>query len=168
MAIVLDGTLGITSPALDIATPLVVADGGTGLSAVGTSGNVLTSNGTGWVSSAPATISRYTSTAQTITNAGLLTLAHGLGAKPYRIFTTLVCVTAEFNYAIGDELFVTHYQESSSAVDSYGCSLTINATNLIIRYGSGPTTVFVATNKTTGAGVNLTNANWRFYIRAEL
>jgi hypothetical protein len=32
-----------------------IANGGTGLSAVGTSGNVLTSNGSAWVSSAPAT-----------------------------------------------------------------------------------------------------------------
>jgi hypothetical protein len=41
---VIVGTGGITG----------VAQGGTGLSSVGTSGNVLTSNGTAWVSSAPA------------------------------------------------------------------------------------------------------------------
>lgn len=52
MAITLDGTTGITSPAIDVTTPITVADGGTGLSSVGTSGNVLTSNGTAWVSSA--------------------------------------------------------------------------------------------------------------------
>ncbi len=34
-----------------LTTPLSAAQGGTGLSAVGTSGNVLTSNGTAWVSS---------------------------------------------------------------------------------------------------------------------
>ena len=144
------GTTAVTIDAsqnVSLVKPLPIASGGTG-----------TTTG----------IARYVSSAQTITIAGLLTLAHGLGAKPYRIFTTLVCVTAEYNYAIGDELFVTHYQESSSAVDAYGLSLTIDATNLNIRYGSGPTTVFVANNKTTGAGVNLTNANWRFYIRAEL
>ena len=39
-----------------LTTPLSVGQGGTGLSAVGTSGNVLTSNGTAWVSSAPAVI----------------------------------------------------------------------------------------------------------------
>ena len=37
-----------------LTTPLSVGQGGTGLSAVGTSGNVLTSNGSAWVSSAPA------------------------------------------------------------------------------------------------------------------
>lgn len=33
---------------------LAAANGGTGLTSPGTSGNVLTSNGTGWVSSTPA------------------------------------------------------------------------------------------------------------------
>ena len=37
--------------AQNIALPLVVAQGGTGLTAAGTSGNVLTSNGTNWTSS---------------------------------------------------------------------------------------------------------------------
>jgi len=53
MAIILDGSTGIISPALDITTPMSIAVGGTGLTTVGTSGNILTSNGTAWVSSAP-------------------------------------------------------------------------------------------------------------------
>tara|TARA_R110000868_G_scaffold360524_2_gene622573 strand:- start:258 stop:755 length:498 start_codon:yes stop_codon:yes gene_type:complete len=40
--------------ALVLTTPLPVTSGGTGLTAVGTSGNVLTSNGTTWASTAPA------------------------------------------------------------------------------------------------------------------
>ena len=47
MPLTLDGTNGITLP-----VPLTSANGGTGLSSVGTSGNVLTSNGTTWISSA--------------------------------------------------------------------------------------------------------------------
>ena len=43
------GTLAITYSG----TALPVANGGTGLTAVGTTGNVLTSNGSAWVSSAP-------------------------------------------------------------------------------------------------------------------
>lgn len=37
-----------------VSTPITPAQGGTGLSASGSSGNVLTSNGTAWVSQAPA------------------------------------------------------------------------------------------------------------------
>ena len=39
-----------------LTTALSVGQGGTGLTAVGTSGNVLTSNGSAWVSSTPVTI----------------------------------------------------------------------------------------------------------------
>jgi hypothetical protein len=71
MSITLDGTTGITSPSIDLTTPLVVADGGTGaatltagsvvvgngtsavsLVAAGSNGNLLTSNGTTWTSAA--------------------------------------------------------------------------------------------------------------------
>jgi hypothetical protein len=53
------GTTTITLPAtsgtlLQSGTAVTAAQGGTGLTAVGSSGNLLTSNGTAWVSSAPA------------------------------------------------------------------------------------------------------------------
>jgi hypothetical protein len=73
MTITLNGTTGITSPALDLDTPLPVAEGGTGAATLtannvllgngtsavqfvspSTNGNVLTANGTTWVSSVPA------------------------------------------------------------------------------------------------------------------
>jgi hypothetical protein len=56
------GTLAISYSG----TALPAANGGTGLTAVGTSGNVLTSNGSAWVSQAPST-SSYTRTTQTAT-----------------------------------------------------------------------------------------------------
>jgi hypothetical protein len=48
-----NGTARITG-ALTLTTALTAANGGTGLTSPGTSGNVLTSNGTAWVSSSPA------------------------------------------------------------------------------------------------------------------
>jgi hypothetical protein len=79
MPITLNGTTGITSPAIDLTTALPVADGGTGATtlnaaaviigndtsaptfvAPGTSGNVLTSNGSAWTSTTPAGLSRAT------------------------------------------------------------------------------------------------------------
>ena len=56
------GTLGISYSG----TALPAANGGTGLTTVGTAGNVLTSNGTTWVSQSPST-SSYTRTTQTAT-----------------------------------------------------------------------------------------------------
>jgi hypothetical protein len=71
MSITLDGTTGIVAPAIDVATPITVSDGGTGTStltsnnvllgagtsavtfvAPGSSGNVLTSDGSTWTSAA--------------------------------------------------------------------------------------------------------------------
>jgi hypothetical protein len=71
MSITLDGTTGIVAPAIDVATPITVSDGGTGAStltsnnvllgagtsavtfvAPGSSGNVLTSDGSTWTSAA--------------------------------------------------------------------------------------------------------------------
>lgn len=53
--VVYDGTqFQVVSATAGLSTPVSVANGGTGLISAGTSGNVLTSNGTAWVSSAPA------------------------------------------------------------------------------------------------------------------
>ena len=55
--VVYDGTqfqLISAIPISGLATPISVANGGTGLTSAGTAGNVLTSNGSAWVSSAPA------------------------------------------------------------------------------------------------------------------
>ena len=53
------GTVTLTLPTtsgtlLQTGTTISVAQGGTGLTVVGTSGNILTSDGTSWVSSTPA------------------------------------------------------------------------------------------------------------------
>ena len=50
MSITLNGSTGITSPAIDISTALTIADGGTGLTSTGAVGNALISDGTAWVS----------------------------------------------------------------------------------------------------------------------
>jgi hypothetical protein len=56
MTMTLDGTLGITATGslTGLTTAITVAQGGTGLTTVGSSGNLLTSNGTAWTSTAPA------------------------------------------------------------------------------------------------------------------
>ena len=41
---------------------------------------------------------------QTITNAGLLTLAHGLSSEPKFMQAYLQCTTANANYSVGDKI----------------------------------------------------------------
>jgi hypothetical protein len=96
----LGGTLSNVDLASQITGTLGVANGGTGVTSPGTSGNVLTSNGTIWVSSAPTSIvytavktSNYTAAAsdgvQTNTSGGAFTVT--LPATP----------------STGDQVFVT-------------------------------------------------------------
>ena len=72
----LTSTGGLT-PNIALTTPVTAAYGGTGLSAVGTAGNLLTSNGTAWVSSAPAATSPIP-TIQAFTSSGTFTVPAGV------------------------------------------------------------------------------------------
>lgn len=106
----------------------------------------------------------FQTTEQTITAAGALTIAHGLGRKPILFNLVLVNKTAEAGYSINDEVTVAN-NTSTSAVDNKGASIVPDATNLNIRFGSAAV-VYTILNKTTGAGIDITNANWRLVIRA--
>jgi len=53
-----------------VSTPITAAQGGTGLTAVGSSGNVLTSNGTTWISQAPAAATGNVTIGNTTINIG--------------------------------------------------------------------------------------------------
>jgi hypothetical protein len=102
-------------------------------------------------------ITKYFQSAdQTVTPAALYTLAHGMGAAPKLVQAYLKCMTAEFGYAVGDTIPADIFTDMS---------VTSDATNLSVRMTSASTPL-AALNKTTGATVTLTNANWKFFIRA--
>jgi hypothetical protein len=105
----------------------------------------------------------YISSNQTITAAGSLTLAHSLGVAPKLVQLWLYCETAQHNYSNADTFPVPVYHSDAGA--QYGCSIVADATNLNVRYGSAANT-FVVTNKTTGGGSLITNANWRTIFKA--
>lgn len=109
----------------------------------------------------------YISAEQTITVAGLLTLAHGLGVAPKMIAPVLICKTAENGYSVGD-IIPASTQTSTSTLDSYGASFEYSgATNILVRYGSGSSgNVFIIPHKTTGVPTTATTANWRLIMRA--
>lgn len=146
---------------------------GNGTSAVqfvapGSSGNVLTSNGTTWASAAPAASAfsvKFTSTDQTITAGGTTgNIAHGLGVEPYDVACYLVCQSSEHGYTAGDVILANRGQ-STSSVDSAGLSVKVDATNINVRFGSD-TNPLKGTDFSTGGGVNFTSANWKLRIKA--
>lgn len=112
----------------------------------------------------PSFTLEYASTGQTITSAGALTLAHGLGVVPKLMQAYLICLTAEAGYSIGDKILINpHYQLAATV--SQGASVHCDATNIYVRYGQN-SYAFSAIDKTTGIRTNLTNARWQYYITA--
>lgn len=103
----------------------------------------------------PAFTKSFVSSGQTITAAGALTLAHGLGTTPTLLAATLVNTTAELGYSIGDKF---------ALFNSNVLSIVPDATNLNIRFGSvGP---FAIPHKTTGVATTITNADWNIVFSA--
>lgn len=105
----------------------------------------------------------YESAEQTITAGGLLTLAHGLGAKPTRIRIYFVCKTAELGYSVGDEIELGDRQNSGGA-SGYGTVYKADATSIYVRMGSA--IVGLLLNWSTGVQAQITNANWKIIVKA--
>lgn len=103
----------------------------------------------------------YTSSGQTITSAGSLTLAHGLARVPALLQARLKCTTGEAGFSIGDEVIEIY----SSMSSGQGVTSWPDITNINIRY-SNNANVFSVHHKTTGAITNLTNGNWQMIVKA--
>lgn len=116
------------------------------------------------VSSAPSRFTReYNSGNLAVASAGGAALNHGLGVVPRLVVAELVCLTAEFNYAIGDVIVTGIF--GSTAGGGRGVQVAVTATQLVYRYGLNAN-VFEILNKTTGASQVATNANWALRLRA--
>lgn len=107
----------------------------------------------------------YESAQQTITAAGALTLAHGLGVKPKLYLVVLQCTTAELGYSIGDEMLLNPSLSVAGGSLGQGVSIVPDATNLNVRIGNN-STIFNLLRKDTGAIATITNANWKLVFRA--
>ena len=106
----------------------------------------------------------FTTSGQTITSGGLLTLAHGMASEPKLVQAFLVCTEAEDGYSIGDKIFVELSNNSSSG-DSRVNSVSFDSTNLYVRFSS-KASVFLGSNKATGSSTTHTNSRWEFGLNA--
>jgi hypothetical protein len=108
-------------------------------------------------------ITKYAQTAdQTITLAGGLTIAHGLGVAPKVVLGFIKCTVAELGYSVGDIIPMSLGTSLDNAAGR-GATVTWDATNLNVRFGSGAFTII---NKSNGAlaSPSLTTA-WVFILR---
>ena len=97
----------------------------------------------------------FTSSAQTITSAGPLTLPHGLIVKPKMVLVRLTCVTGEGGYTAGDTVEIPN----GYAYLDHGQGIRTDQTNIYVRFGSSAQ-VYVVQHDDTGNEEALTNANW--------
>lgn len=130
---------------------------------------VIAGGGTGATTAAGARtnlgIAPYLSPQQTITNAGTLTLAHGLGAIPVRwAVAYLVCLSSEFGYTTGDYA-IPLVDHNTTGGNGYTAGIKADATNLNIKYGSSG---FGIINFTNGQFANATSTNWKAVFYASL
>lgn len=106
----------------------------------------------------------YDSGDQTITASGTLTLAHGLGTRPRRVWTQIRCTSAEGGYSSGD--YVTVGTAETDSATHRGVNIAPDATNLTVLYGASAST-FGVPNKSTRANFPITNGSWRLRVFAE-
>jgi hypothetical protein len=94
----------------------------------------------------------------------ILTVAHGLGARPRFAFARLRCVTAELGYNVGDETdgnFLDNDGSSSASLPARA-----DTRNLYYAYGDAVPEVVRQVASTGADWARITPANWRLVFRA--
>lgn len=111
------------------------------------------------VDSSPFSAS-FTSSEQTVTFGGSLTLAHGLGATPTLVQLQLKCITAEGDYSIGDI-----YELGAGATSGTDKSTAVwcDATNVNIRFAGAAPNI---SRKSFGSDFAITAAKWKLIVKA--
>lgn len=145
MPITLNGDTGIVSPAIDVTTPITVSDGGTGLTSAGTLGNVLTSDGTNWVSQAISAGGNYIM--QTYTSPATWT-------KPSNLKSIKVTVVGTGGGSVGGPNFTTGGSGGGGTAIEYIPASSIPGPVAVTCgpavAGTGPTSSFGAFLSATG------------------
>lgn len=106
----------------------------------------------------------FESAEQPITDNTEVSVAHGLGATPKLFFAVLRCKTAEFNYSVGDEVFLmTPLMAGGTGSNLANANIVANNTNIVAIINQNG---MIIPNKTGSNGENLTVGSWRLVIRA--
>lgn len=114
-------------------------------------------------------VNRIVSSGQFTPSAGAgYVFAHGRGVAPKRAWAVGVCLTAEFGWSVGDEIELRWENTLWGSTASNSTGVVVWASSTSINGRQGDSTSFQALlNKSSGAGLNLTYANWRVILRAE-
>ena len=111
-----------------------------------------------------AKLTKFISAEQTITPAGSLTIAHGLGYEPLNISLVFVCKTADIGYTSGQRARYDLMPNVSGSLNR-GLAYVCDSTNIYVRFGSN-SVPFGLMNWGTGTGAGMTEANWKMVVEA--
>lgn len=105
----------------------------------------------------------FSSTEQTISSAGLLTIEHGLGVKPKRAWAVLVCKTTEYGYAVGEEVAAPCFEDAND----HGVTVYVSATNIKAVIGANGVRVMRVDAGNEGQFAAITAGSWRIVLRCQ-
>jgi hypothetical protein len=106
-----------------------------------------------------------------VTQGGLISFTHGLGAAPGIVNVFIRCLSAEYGYSVGDVVSLNFANfTATSFTHNTGGTVKINDTDIQIRLGDSDNTssAIFAHDWTTGERASLTNANWAVFVEARL
>jgi hypothetical protein len=114
----------------------------------------------------PVFTESFTSSEQTITSNGALTLAHSLSGRPKLVQATLVCKTTSRGYSVGDQLIIDiGRQYGETTQEDQGIGVRVDTSNVYVEYGKGGA-VFGVIQVGDSTEENVNNVDWRLVIRA--
>lgn len=108
------------------------------------------------------TYDTFTSTAQSYTNGGTTTVAHGLSAAPKTFDVWLVCNTADAGFSAGDVVWADGWVSGSNPYNFWPYA---DATNVYVQCGNQGARVVTSAGALSST---FTPANWSLYVRASL
>lgn len=156
------GTSGLATGILKSTTStgnLTIAAAGTDYLAPAGDGSALTGITASQISGLTFT-GKFTSSQQTVTLGGALTIAHGLGAIPFGVELWGVCTSADLGYSTNDTLPLTGGGDAGTGI---GISIVADATNLNVRYTTSTIAMIV---KNTGAFSSINLTKWKWVYKA--
>lgn len=111
----------------------------------------------------PIMTASYTSTNQTISDGGVLTLTHALGSAPKFMRYSIICTSDDsgVEYVTGDALEVSPVNEFGGG---FGFTVRPTSTTIIVTF-DGPS-VFKVKKKTTAGAANIDLTKWALVVRA--
>ena len=174
-SLTLGGALTGVSLTTQVSGTLPIANGGTGATTAstaltallpsqsGNSGKYLVTDGTSasWSTTTQPTYYESSELAIPTGSPFTATATHGLGGIPFNFTTVFRCKTAEYGYAVGDEIAIT--TDDAPGFTSY--NTWMNSTTL--GFSSAGGVVYRMPSRDGTSFVTLTAANWRIVFRAQ-